>query len=135
MKLTLCIFLTLFPFLLFSNDFIENETIINETIFLDKFLLKKNYLSPSKDLRLLGYTEKQRLNQVNKKLEILSHLVIDSRDDRPSDRFENFFIKTPASGVIKNLNLDPRWLEVNPKHNPILRKNDRLVLHNLNSQN
>ena len=87
MKLTLCIFLTLFPFLLFSNDFIENETIINETIFLDKFLLKKNYLSPSKDLRLLWYTEKQRLNQVNKKLEILSLLGIDSSDDRPSDIF------------------------------------------------
>ena len=42
-----------------------------------------------------------------------------------------FSLKTPASGITKNLNLDPRWLEVNPKYNPILRKNDRIVFHNL----
>jgi len=92
MKLILYILLILFPLIIFSDDFIENETIINESIFLDKFLLKKNHLSASKDLRLFWYSEKQRINQVNKKLELLSQLGINSIDHRPNGGIENFFI-------------------------------------------
>ena len=79
---------------------------------------------------MFWYSEKQRLNQVNKKLELLSQLGINSSDDKLVTILQIFLLKLQHQ-VIKNLNLDPRWLEVNPKHNPILRKNNRLVFHNL----
>ena len=134
MKLIFCIFALFFSHISFTNDLIKNETIINKTIFLDKFLVKKNYLVPSNQFRMHWYSEKNRLVQVNKKLEILSELGISSRSQNQEKGIEEFFLKTPASGVIKDLNLDPRWLEVNPKYNPLLRKNDRIVFHNLNRE-
>ena len=79
---------------------------------------------------MLWYSEKNRLSQVNKKLEILSQIGIGSRNLNRNIVLQIFFLKTPASGITKNLNLDPRWLEVNQKYNPILSKNDRIVIHN-----
>jgi hypothetical protein len=134
MKLLFCIFIILFPYISFSNNLTGNETIINKTIFLDKFLVKNNYLLPSNQSRLIWYSEKNRLIQVNKKLEILSELGINSRNLAQKNSIAELFLKMPASGITKNLNLDPRWLEVNPKHNPVLRKGDRVVFHNLNNK-
>ena len=84
---------------------------------------------------MLWYSEKNRLSQVNKKLEILSQIGIGSRNLNRKYSITNFFLKTPASGITKNLNLDPRWLEVNQKYNPILSKNDRIVIHNSDKNN
>ena len=75
------------------------------------------------------------MSQVNKKLEILSQIGIGSRNLNSKYSITNFFLKTPASGITKNLNLDPRWLEVNQKYNPILSKNDRIVIHNSDKNN
>ena len=61
-------------------------------------MVKKNYLVPSNQSRMHWYSEKNRLVQVNKKLEILSELGISSRSQNQEKGIEEFFLKTPASG-------------------------------------
>ena len=131
MKIIFFVCFLFFSNISLSNELIEGEQIINKTILLDKFLVKENYLLPSNHIRLFWYSEKNRLDQVNRKLEILSEVRINYRNVKQTKSIADFFLKTPASGVTKNLNLDARWLEVNPKHNPILRKGDRIVFHDL----
>lgn len=112
---------------LFANSSLDEEILISKNSFFDKFLLDQNLVLPSNKFNLLWYSEKNRLNQVNKKLEILSELGIYSKKNDKG--VADFFLKLPASGITKNLIPDPRWLEVNQKYNPILHKNDRIVIH------
>ena len=93
MNLILCIFALFFSHISFTNDLIEDEIIINKTIFLDKLLVKKKYLVPSNQSRMHWYSEKNRLVQVNKKLEILSELGISSKSQNEEKALRNFSLK------------------------------------------
>ena len=136
MKLIFYIFLIFFSKSVPSADaYSDREVIISKKIFFHQFLIDEKLTLPSKDLNVLWYSEKNRLSQVNKKLEILSEIGISSRNLNSTYNITNFFLKTPSSGITKNLNLDPRWLEVNQKYNPILSKNDRVVIHNSHKNN
>ena len=136
MKLIFYIFLIFFSKSVLSAEaYSDREVIISKKIFFHQFLIDEKLILPTKDLNVLWYSEKNRLSQVNKKLEILSQIGIGSRNLNRKYSITNFFLKTPASGITKNLNLDPRWLEVNQKYNPILRKNDRIVIHNSDKNN
>ena len=134
MKLIFFIFLIFLSEVLLSAEKNSNrEVIITKKIFLHKFLTNENLTLPLKDLNLFWYSENNRLSQVNKKLEILSEIELNSSNFK-YNLITDFFLKTPASGITKNLNLDSRWLEVNQKYNPILKKNDRIVFHELNNE-
>ena len=136
MKLIFNILLIFFSESVFSaSESLDREVIIGKKIFFHQFLIQEKLILPKKNLNLLWYSDKNRLTQVNKKLEILSEIGIESRNHNQDFSIANFFLKTPASGITKNLNLDARWLEVNPEYNPLLRKNDRVVFYNSNKNN
>ena len=120
---------------LYAEVYTDRELTIRKNIFFHQFLIDEKLILPNKDVNVLWYSEKNRLSQVNKKLEILSEIGIDSNNLNWDHSIANFLLKTPASGITKNLHLDARWLEVNPKYNPILRKDDRVVFHDLNKNN